>query len=310
MHREGGARVLAFADRSPASCTIPLLVVPSPITRWTVLRPPRRSGLLGSLIDAGFQTYCLDWGESVERDRRLAWSDMVLRLDNAVSAVAHHAGSPKVALLGYSLGGTLACIAAARTPDSISALVDVAGPVDFSQAGLFAWLGDPRWFDPRIPATLLRATPPVLLRAMLASHRATAPRWWLNAFGPAVEAASPLSFDLLESWSQDHVPLPPRAYVTYVRELCQHNRLLHDAHSVGGEPVRLGRIACPVLAVAAKRDMVSSAAGVFALCGAVGSSDTTRLAVPGGHVSCLVGRDAVRTAHAPIVRWLDERFQV
>jgi poly(3-hydroxyalkanoate) synthetase len=57
--------------------------------------------------------------------------------------------------------------------------------------------------------------------------------------------------------------------------------------------------------VAAKHDVVSPAPGVFALCDAVGSSETTRITVPGGHVGSLVGRDANRTSHAPIVRWLD-----
>lgn len=307
LSSRGIASLLRFPSphRSFAS---PLLVVPSPIARWPHLDPQGGPSLLRSLSLAGFAVYCLDWGEPLTVDRDLTWNEVVARVAWARRQVIEQEGSESVALLGFSLGGTLAVISSALEPHGLAALVNLSGPIDFAQAGAFAWLSDPRWFDPAIPAALFRCTPPAVMRATLALHRMGPTRPWLDLFGPVLEATSEPMFGLAEAWAQHHVPLPPRAYETYVRELIQDNQLIRGHHHVEGRRVDLNDIDCPLLAIGARRDAICRHQSVTTLARCSGSLDATALVVPGGHLGSIVGRRAERTLHDPIVSWLSARM--
>lgn len=307
LSSHGVAKLLRFDDplrTHPA----PVLVVPSPIARWRHLHPRTGPNLVRALAAAGFAPYCLDWGEPFSHDRELSWDDLIARLDWARGRVLEHDRAQGLALLGFSLGGTLAVISAASRPECLEALVNLSGPVDFSRAGVLAWLADARWFDPALPSVAFRFTPPVVLRAQTMLHRMMSGRRLLDHFGPALEAASPHTYELMETWAQRHVPLPPPAFRTYVRELLQRNALIDGKHRVGGRLVDLASIRCPVLAIGAEHDAVCRPAAVTALVRACGSADATSLVVPGGHLGSVVGRRADRTLHDPIVRWLESRL--
>lgn len=308
IDRCGAARLLRIDLGVPNPDGSPLLVLPSPVARWRHLDPRNGPSLLRSLAGAGIPTYCLDWGEPVALDRDLTWDQLVDRVRWARQVVANERHAAGVAHLGFSLGGTLAVISTALHPREVLTLVDLSGPVDFSKAGWFVWASDSRWFDPAWPAALYRLTPPALLRATLRTHRAGPMRPWLELFGTSIEAASPPIHELCEAWAQEHVPIPPRAFETYVRDLIQNNDLIAGRHEVSGRTVDLGCIACPVLAVGARRDVICHHRAVTALVDVCGSRDTTRMVVPGGHLGAMVGRRADRTLHDPVIRWLLPRL--
>ncbi len=262
--------------------------------------------MLRSLSSAGFSVFCLDWGEPVLRDRDLTWREMVGRVLWARDQVAERTGRSSLAVAGFSLGGTLSVIAAALRPEGLTALVNLSGPVDFDKAGVLSWLADARWFDPAIPSAWFWNTPSEVLQAHLMLHRIQPARLWLDHFGPSLQAASYPLHELCETWVQHHVPLPPHAFQTYVRDLIQQNRLVRGTHHVYGKPARLDRIRCPVLAVGARHDAICRPEAVTVLADACGSPDATSLVVPGGHLGSIMGRRADRTLHAPVIRWISE----
>ena len=303
----GGAKLLRFGNPHRTH-PVPVLVVPSPIARWRHLHPRTGPNLVRALTKAGFVPFCLDWGEPFSNDRELSWDELNARLHWAREQVLAFDEASSLALLGFSLGGTLSVISAAAHPQHLEALINLSGPVDFASAGALAWLADPRWFDPIWPSAAFRITPAAILRAQTLLHRMMSGRRLLDRFGPTLEAASPHTYELMETWAQRHVPLPPPAFQTYVRELIQGNALIEGRHRICNRLVDLADIQCPVLAIGAKHDAICRHQAVTALVDACGSSDASSLVVPGGHLGSVVGRRADRTLHDPIVRWLASRL--
>jgi polyhydroxyalkanoate synthase len=183
----------------------------------------------------------------------------------------------------------------------------MAGPVDFSKAGLLTrWL-DRRYFDVdrvvaplgSIPAaliwlggTLLRPT--LALSAML--------ELWTGAGGDARLD----ELQALAKWVREFVGIPGAFFRQWVRDFYQENLLYRDHLWVGGRRARLSAITCPVLAVAANDDPVAPADSVRALLDVVGSDDREWLQAHGSHLSLVTGAEARQRLWPAIARWLAE----
>ena len=72
---------------------------------------------------------------------------MLARLARACRTVRRVSGASRLGLLGYCMGGTLGAIQAALEPERCAALVNLAGPIDFSEAGMLGKMVERRWFD-------------------------------------------------------------------------------------------------------------------------------------------------------------------
>jgi pimeloyl-ACP methyl ester carboxylesterase len=130
--RDGTAQLYRFRGDATGPT---VLLVPSLINRWYVLDLRRGASVAEALVAAGFDTWCLDWGEPNDEDRYLEWDDVLARLARMVRHVRRATGTKKLGVLGYCIGGTLTSIHTALEPDSVQALVNLAGPIDFEHAG-------------------------------------------------------------------------------------------------------------------------------------------------------------------------------
>jgi polyhydroxyalkanoate synthase len=92
-----------------------------------------------------------------------------------------------------------------------------------------------------------------------------------------------------------------------VKEFYQQNKLVKGELVMGGRPVKLSAIACPVLAVGAKEDNIAPPACVKALMDAVSSTDKEYLELPGGHISLIAGRGASTHCWPKVAAWLAAR---
>ncbi|MCC6527930.1 MAG: alpha/beta fold hydrolase [Polyangiaceae bacterium] len=296
---DGSARLYRFRTAaSPAAPRPAVLCVPSLINKWYVLDLRRGASVVEALGAAGCDVYCLDWGEPGDEDRYLEWDEVLARLGRMARAARRLAGAERLGLLGYCMGGTLAAIHAALEPESVGALVNLAGPIDFGHAGILGHLVQPRWFDPEAIASAGNMTAGQM-QAGFAALRPTAPlAKWVSFLDKLAEPEKREAFEALEAWASDNVAFPAAAYVRYIRELYQENRLVQGTHAVAGRPVDLGRIRCPVLTVTTSRDTICPPAAALALNERVGSSDRRALGIPGGHVGAVVGERA-RTALYP-----------
>jgi polyhydroxyalkanoate synthase len=286
-----------------------VLLVPSLINRWYVLDLYPGGSLVRSLRDAGLDVWVLDWGVANDEDRYKCWDDLVLTIARAMAVVRRTTKAPRCILLGYSIAGTLAVIQAAREPERVAGLVNLAGPIDFAHCGMLQRLTDPRWFDSDAIAQAGNVSP----AQMLAGFVALRPT---NLLSDVVKLA-----DLLVSgrdeerdavlailgWAYDNVPFPARAYADYVRSLFQRNELVRGMHVVDGQLVDLSKITAPLLTIVADRDAITPAVSALALERFVRSEDRSVLVARGGHVSAVVYPSARERLYPRLTEWMIER---
>ena len=288
---------------------MPLLLIPSLINRWYVLDLRPGASLVEALTNAGIDTFCLDWGTPHDEDRYLDWDELQVRIRRAVRRVRRMTGAARVGLLGYCMGGTLAAIHAALHPDEIGALVNLAGPIDFSRGGRLAHMVEPSWFDAgaiadagNVSASQMQSGFVALRPTLeLAKHFARA------ELGDDGEAR--IAFDALEAWSADNIAFPAEAYRRYIRDLYQQNQLVAGDHRIAGEPADLARITAPVLTIVADRDHICPPAAATALNERCSSAVRDVLTVPGGHVGAVVGRRAAAEMYPATTAWLIEHLR-
>src|SRR6476469_5368675 len=100
----------------------------------------RGCSLVEHFVDAGRPTYLVEYGAVSFANRGLGmehWVDEVV--PTAIEEVSAHAGGRPVHLVGWSLGGIFALLAAADRPDlPIASLTSVGSPVDVKQVPLVA----------------------------------------------------------------------------------------------------------------------------------------------------------------------------
>ncbi len=306
---EGGAKLYRFHSASGAEPRgAPLLLVPSLINRWYVLDLRRGASLVEALVGAGIDVWCLDWGVPEAEARYLDWENVLARLARATRRVRRETGEPKLALLGYCMGGTLTAIHAAQHADELLALVTLAAPIDFSAGGMLQRMVDPRWFDADAIADAGNVSPTQMQAGFTALRPTLDVAKLVSLPDLAGDAKAREGFLALEAWASDNIPFPGEAYRRYIRELYQGNELWRGSHRVAGRVVDLQAIRCPTLAIVATRDTICPPTAATALLDKVGTLDTRALTVEGGHVGAVVGSKAARDMYPALRDWLRSRM--
>lgn len=310
IHCDGTAQLYRFRRPAgvPAAPRRPVLLVPSMINRWYVMDLRPGASVVEALVHAGLDVYCLDWGIARDEDRFLSWEDVIARLARAARVVRRETGTDALGVLGYCMGATLSGIYTALHPDKVAALINLAGPFDFTQAGLLGEFTDPRWFDAE-GMTALGNLPPSQMQNGFVALRPTAQgAKWVGYLDRRNQQSARESFHALEAWANDNIPFPGSAYVTYIQDLYQKNLLVKGQHHVRGRRVDLAAIHCPLLTIGADRDAICPVPAARGLHDHVSSTDKTLEVVPGGHVGAVVGSKASKVLYPLMARWLRARL--
>jgi polyhydroxyalkanoate synthase len=313
LFRDGTASLYRFRrpdDAPAAGGGLPLLLVPSMINRWYVLDLRRGASMADALVRAGIDTYCLDWGIPEDEDRYLAWDEVIARLSRMVRRVRRETGAPKVGVLGYCMGATLSSIYTALEPDSVAALVNLAGPIDFSKSGFLGEMVDGRYFDAQAIGAAGNMSPQMMQSGFTALRPTAQIAKWVGFLDRAHDPKARESFEALEAWAGDNIPFPGAAYGTYIGDLYQKNALMKGEHYVAGKRADLKNIRCPVLTVVADRDAICPPGAATALNDAVSSTDKEVLTVAGGHVGAVVGGKAPKVLYPALAAWFKKRLGV
>lgn len=310
IFHEGTAQLYRFRPAGKATAGLPLLLVPSLINRWYVLDLREKASFAGAMVKAGIDTYCLDWGIPEDEDRYLSWEMVLSRLGRAVRMVQRTTGAPKVGILGYCMGGTLSTIWTSLNQERVAALINLAGPIDFSQAGLLGHMVQPQWFDVGAIAAAGNVQPTQMQSGFVAMRPTLQMSKWIGLASKASDKEAVAAFEAMEEWSNDNVPFPAAAYETYITELYQQNKLIAGTHHVAGRRVDLKNITCPVLTIIAERDTICPPPAATALNERCGSKDTKVISVPGGHVGAVIGSKASSVMYPQTAAWLKEKLAV
>lgn len=306
--RKNKARLYRYTRETPATQRTPVFLVLPLINRAYILDLKPGGSFVAYLLSRGFDVFLLDWGIPADEDRGLDLDQMVTRyLTRAVHQASRLADAPDLTVLGYCIGGTLAACFTALYPERVKNLVLFTAPTDFSDAGRFGTWTAKNAFPidqltdiyPTVPGTM-----PDLGSKMLnplPSTVGTYVRLWEKLGDPEFDVQG---WQAMYRWVNEGVPFPSAAYRQWITAFYQENRLARGSLEMDGRPVRLERIRCPLLNVAASADAIAPRPTTAAILRLVSSDDKAELVVKGGHVGIVVGRVASTNLWPKVADWL------
>ncbi len=311
VHRENKWRLLRYRP-SPEAGRVhqtPIVMVPSLINRHYVLDLMPGKSFAEWLVEQGHDVYCIDWGTPGPEDRYLELDDFAERyLGRAIRKATRESGTETAHLLGYCMGGIFTAIYAAKHPEHVASLVQLAAPIRFADDSVLTnWTRSKR-FDVR---TLVSATGIVPWQILQGSFHLLRPTLSLSKAVHVLDRAwtdeSLDGFLALETWGNDNVGLPGAFYKRYIEDLYRDDQLWHGTLSIAGRAVHLEDVRCPLLAVTFADDYIVPWEGAAAILDKVRSEDKRHLHLPGGHVGAVVSRGAKKRLWPELSRFWTER---
>jgi polyhydroxyalkanoate synthase subunit PhaC len=275
----------------------------------------RGCSLVEHLVDEGRPTYLVEYGAVSFRDRSLGmehWIEEVVPA--AIREVAEHADGRPVHVIGWSLGGAFALLAAAGDPGLPIASISVLGsPFDVRDVPLVA---------PSRPLLNLTDGLGAITRIYRMAGGAPQPlvRWafQLSSFQRLV--AKPLALvrnlddadylaqiEAVDRFTASMVAYPGRTFGQLYHRLLKGNALVEGRFDVGDRRLDVRDISAPVMVFAGANDDIAPVGAVKAAVPLLAGSREVRFEiVPGGHLGMLTGRRA-RTSTWPVIDgWLEE----
>src|SRR5881409_1581495 len=309
VYRRNKSRLYRY--QSSRTHRTPVLFVPNlGISRPYIFDLMPGGSFVEHMTREGFDFYLLDWGVFGPEDNDLTFEDCVIEiLPRMTRKVLESSGAESLSVLGYCMGAPLSASFLAAHPETpVKNFVDMAGPIDFSKVGLFGLWLDRRYFNVdrfvdtigAVPADMVKAGFKLLKPTMDLSTNLNL--WWNLWNDKYVEG-----FNALNKWANEYVAFPAEFFRQWVGDFYQQNKLYRGELRMGGRPVHLSRITCPVFVVGAKEDYIAPPESVKALLGAVGSGDKEYVELPGGHISLIAGRGAAVHCWPRVSSWLAPR---
>lgn len=306
---EEGFTLLRYRSESPRYAE-PVLVCFALVNRpWVLDLSPERS-VIRRLLSRGLDVYLIDWHVPTLADRHVSLSDYVCRrLPPAAAAACDAAGVTDLTLLGYCMGGTLATMFAALSPERVRNLVLLAAPIEFRGTdGLLNLWSRPESFDVdglvdafgNCPGELLQAGFTLMKPIQNVLQKAL-------TFGERCgDSGFVDNFLALERWASDSVPVAGATFREFVRWLYQENRLVEGTLELDGRPVRLEAISCPLLLLVAEQDHLVPPVSTLALQQYAGSVDVNCVTLKAGHIGLAVSARAHRELWPRVMDWIAE----
>jgi polyhydroxyalkanoate synthase len=266
-------------------------------------------------VEGGRPTYLVEYGEVSFRDRNLGlehWVEEVVPA--AIRSVSAHAGGRPVHVVGWSLGGIFAMLAAAHEKDlPIASLSVIGSPVDVTKVPLVA---------PLRPLLDLTRGHGLVTRAYRAAGGAPTPlvRWafQLSSFQKLVTKPIAIATHLddtdylaqieaVDRFTARMTAYPGRSFGQLYHRFAKGNALASGTVQVGDEPVSLADVTAPVLVFAGATDGIAPVAAVRAVVPLLtGARDVRFEIVPGGHLGMLTGRAARDTTWRVLDEWIEQ----
>jgi polyhydroxyalkanoate synthase subunit PhaC len=292
---------------------VPILLVYALINRSYVLDLMPGNSLVEYLVHQGFDVYMLDWGTPGDEDKNLTFDNYVLDyIPRAVKKVLKHAHADEFTLLGFCMGGTMSAMYASLFPGKpLKNLILLTTPIDFSpeHMGLYGLWTSEKHFNPDLLADAFGNIPGELIDA---GNRMVKPvtnyvGTYVTMWDRILQGKPMETWLAMNKWVNDGVPFAGEAFKQWIREFYQQNKLVKGEIVLRGQRVDLGKIACPVLSVAGKKDHICAVPQAEAIMRLAGSEDKEFIALDAGHVGLVTGSEAKRGLWPKMSRWLEPR---
>ena len=209
----------------------------------------RGCSLVEHFVQKGRPTYLVEYGEISFKNRRLGmehWVEEVI--PEAIKTVSEHAGDRPVHVIGWSLGGIFAALAAADRPDlPIASLTVVGSPFDVKQVPMVAPLRPIlRLTDGGIVTQLYRmlggAPKPLVRRAFQLSSGTkmiTKPIAILQNLDDSEWLAQ---IEAVDRFTDNMIAYPGRSFGQLYHRMLKHNQLLTGKVNLSGHEIDVANI--------------------------------------------------------------------
>ncbi|TMW72794.1 alpha/beta fold hydrolase [Alteribacter natronophilus] len=277
----------------------PLFLVYSLVNRPYILDLAPDMSMISCLTREGYDVYLLDFGICGYEDKDISLEDYILTyIERGLRRTRIHSGSENVISAGYCLGGTMALIHAAVSPNPPQSLVLFAPPVDFSRLpGAESWTeafkGNPLRLKAAVK-TMGMIPAPVVSRTLASLFPSSADR-----------KAKPVSEKqaLVQRWLHDSVPFSGEALSQVIGDLVFHNRLVTNTFALAGRRVNLKKVRSPLLLVTGTKDTIVPIESSLPVMNLTRSRDPRNVTFQGGHITLAVAG----TLPPELTEWLSER---
>lgn len=290
----------------------PVLLV-TPLAAPAICFDLRRDcSLVEHFVKAGRPTYLVEYGEISFRDRNLGmehWVEEVL--PEAIRVASEHAGGRPVHLVGWSLGGIFATLAAAHDAKlPIASLTIVGSPFDTSLVPLVAPLRPIlKLTDGGIVTRVYRmlggAPKPLVRRAFQLSSGTKLITKPLAIVQHLDDSEWLAQIEAVDRFTANMIAYPGRTFGQLYHRMIKHNQLRTGRVNLNGHEIDLASITVPVLVFAGNTDGIAPIASVKAVVPLLRNAQEVRFEiVPGGHLGMLTGRAARRTTWVVMDEWI------
>lgn len=256
--------LMQLLQYSPVTETVherPLLIVPPFINKYYILDLQPENSLVRYALDQGHTVFLVSWRNVPPELGATMWDDYIEKgAFRPLEVALEIAGTEKLNVLGFCVGGTLlACALAilrAKKDTRVASVTFLTTMLDFSEAGEISVYVDEAYVQKREQDFAAGGLMPGKeLAFTFASLRANE-LIWFYVVNNYLKGKKPEPFDLLY-WNSDGSNLPGKLYAYYVRNMYLENNLrVPGKLAMCGTPVELGKINLPTFVLAAKEDHI------------------------------------------------------
>ncbi len=296
----------------------PVLLV-TPLAAPAICYDLRRGcSLVEHLVTEGRRTYVVEYGAVSFRDRNLGmehWIEEVV--PTAIREASAHAGGRPVHVVGWSLGGVFALLAAADDVSlPIASITALGSPFDVREVPMVA---------PLRPLLNLTDGRGAITRLYQAAGGAPQPlvRWafQLSSFQKLVTKPLAMARNLddadylaqieaVDRFTANMIAYPGRTFGQLYHRLLKGNALVDGTFDLEGRTISVGAITAPVLVFGGASDGIAPIPSVRAAVPLLTGSREVRFEiVPGGHLGMLTGRGARDTTWRVLDEWIEQWSQ-
>ena len=308
IYQAGSLRLLRFGDTQPAGPSVPVLICFSLVNRPHILDLRPNRSVIRQLVRQGLSVYLIDWGVPAAGDRTLRLCDYVCnRLKKMVDVVCAQSSTTQVSLLGYCMGGTMAAMFTSLFQQQVRNLILLATPVDFTgdESLLNVWTREEH-FDVDGLIDVFGNCPGKLLQVCFQQTKPIQNyvEKYMNFHARRDDDVFLENFFSIERWANDSIPVAGETFREFTKMLYQRNLLVTGNMQLGGTPIDLGKITCPLLLLTADSDHLVPPSSTLALKNYVSSTEITEMSVDAGHIGVAVSSKAHQRLWPQAAAWL------
>jgi polyhydroxyalkanoate synthase subunit PhaC len=299
--------VYKYRRETPALHETPILLIYSLINRPSVLDLQPTRSVVESLLNAGYEVYLLDWGTPDPLDQMLSLEDYINTfIRTAVRKVCIDAGLEQIHLLGYCMGGTMSAMYTALYPERVKNLLLLGTPLNFrSKNLLYRWSCNQELFDVNKIVDAWSMAPPWSFDGYSLLTIESKPQKLMNLYDNIDDPEFLESFLATEQWVNDNIPLAGATFAEFCTKCFVENQLSEGRMEIGGKPIKLESITCPVLIIAGEADHLVPPETVGHDPKLFPNSES--IFFKAGHIGLSISRNAHKKLWPQVAEWLAKR---